>query len=186
MTRLEVAPEQPQPGVVEVRVADPHEYPAIGAVTFAAYDADYGPLREDYARQLRHPEERAGDFEIWVAVRDGEIVGTTSILRDGRGAQELQQPGELYFRLLAVSPTARRQGVGSLLVDLADRLARERGREAVVLNSGPEMYAAHALYRSLGFTRLDRRRTVTDGDGRTFEILTFSRPVARETPATQV
>lgn len=163
---------------IEVRLAHAAELARVGEVTFAAYDADYGPLSPDYIQQLRNPQDRLDDFEIWIAVdADGEILGTTSILRDGRGPAELRREDELYFRLLAVAPQARRRGVGSALVELADRLARERGKPEVVLNSGPQMFSAHALYLSLGFTLVAGRTRIVTQDGREFEILTFSRPV---------
>jgi hypothetical protein len=53
-------------------------------------------------------------------------------------------------------------------------LAGQRGLERVVMNSGPQMVGAHALYAKLGFTRLhDREREIVDG-GRTFRLLAFT------------
>ena len=53
-------------------------------------------------------------------------------------------------------------------------LARRRGLDRVVMNSGPQMVGPHALYAKLGFTRLhDREREIVDG-GRTFRLLAFA------------
>jgi ribosomal protein S18 acetylase RimI-like enzyme len=66
-------------------------------------------------------------------------------------------PGELDWRLLAVAPEARGRGLGRLLTEFMVMLAVERGLRRVVMNSGTDMLAAHALYESMGFVRLPER-----------------------------
>ncbi|WP_159607584.1 GNAT family N-acetyltransferase, partial [Agromyces humi] len=92
---------------------------------------------------------------------------------------------ELDFRLLAVDPSARGRGVGALLTRHVIELARLRGLDRVVMNSGPQMVGAHALYAKLGFSRLhDREREIVDG-GRTFRLLAFTIDVAPSSPSRQ-
>jgi ribosomal protein S18 acetylase RimI-like enzyme len=175
-----LATEPPrQASELSIRRARPEEYPAIGDLSYAAYARDY-EIGEDYARTLRHPDLRAADYEIWVAAdaATGELLGTTSILRAAPEPRGRALADELYFRLLAVAPAARRRGVGARLTMLAVDLARERGLRAVSLNSGQQMVGAHALYRSLGFERIPERDLVVGEGADAHTVYTFARPVA--------
>jgi alkanesulfonate monooxygenase SsuD/methylene tetrahydromethanopterin reductase-like flavin-dependent oxidoreductase (luciferase family)/GNAT superfamily N-acetyltransferase len=161
-----------------IRQARPEEYARVGELTHAAYARDY-TIGPDYAHQLLHPEERTNDYDIWVAedAVSGELLGTTSILRETPEARGRALDDELYFRLLAVAPSARRRGIGVRLTELAFDLARERGLRAVALNSGEDMVGAHALYRSLGFERIpDRDVHFGEGD-QVHTVYTFARAV---------
>jgi ribosomal protein S18 acetylase RimI-like enzyme len=46
-----------------------------------------------------------------------------------------------------------------LLTEHVIALARQRDLDRVVMNSGPQMTGAHALYQRLGFVRLTDRET---------------------------
>ncbi|HEV7182873.1 MAG TPA: GNAT family N-acetyltransferase [Leifsonia sp.] len=163
---------------LHIRAAAPDEYSAVGDLTHAAYTHDYADLHEDYLDQLKHPEKLLDDFDVWVAadLSDDALLGTIAILRQGHEQVARILPHELYFRLLAVHPSARGRGVGIALTEFAVEQAAARGQSAVVLNSGPEMLGAHALYRKLSFTRRSEREgTIVLPDGRELELLTFVR-----------
>jgi ribosomal protein S18 acetylase RimI-like enzyme len=157
---LEAAPRRPAPAPVVVRLADPAEHDAVGDLLERAYGADY-VLSPAYRASLHAVAERAAEHEVWVAVDDfvDALLGTVATPRAGRTISELALPGELDFRLLGVDPSARGQGIGRLLTRHVVDLARERGLVRVVMNSGPRMLPAHALYTSLGFRRLHERET---------------------------
>lgn len=173
--------DEPQASGIALRVARPDEYPAVGELSYAAYANDY-EIGEEYARTLRHPAARAAEYEIWVAedTATGELLGTTSILRGGPESRGRSRDDELYFRLLAVAPAARRRGIGARLTGLAVDVARERGLRAVALNSGQNMTGAHALYRSLGFERIPERDVIVGEGEHVHAVYTFVRPVAPE------
>lgn len=161
---------------VRIRPAADGEYGAIGALTYAAYSHDYTDLSDDYREQLKHPETLLDAFDFFVAEDEatGELVGTVAVLRVGHERVARVEPHELYFRLLATHPSARGRGIGAQLTRFAMAEARRRGRRAVVLNSGPEMLGAHALYRKLGFSRRsEREEVIVLADGRELELLTF-------------
>ncbi|GAA2047650.1 GNAT family N-acetyltransferase [Leifsonia soli] len=163
-----------------IRPAGPDEYPAIGELTHAAYTTDYTDLSPHYRDELKHPEALLDDFEFFVAedTGTGQLLGTIALLRPGRdqGGQIAQD--ELYFRLLATHPSARGRGIGIALTQFALDQAAQRGQRAVVMNSGPVMVGAHALYRKLGFRREpDREGIVELPDGRSLQLLTFVRDV---------
>jgi ribosomal protein S18 acetylase RimI-like enzyme len=108
------------------------------------------------------------------------LLGTVTAPLPGGHISELGQDGELDFRLLAVAPSARRRGLGRLLVEHMITLAAERGAVRVVMNSGPEMTGAHQLYYSMGFSRLTERETRTV-PGHTQPLLAFGYEVSNGT-----
>lgn len=59
---------------------------------------------------------------------------------------------------LAVAPTARRRGIGSMLLDAALATARTRGAIAVYLEVRDSNESARSLYASRGFVQVTRRR----------------------------
>jgi predicted thioesterase/ribosomal protein S18 acetylase RimI-like enzyme len=142
---------------VVVRRATPADHDAIGELTVAAY-ADFTDGPEDgYIDHLRDAARRDREAELWVAERDGEILGTVTLTPEGSAWRETAQQGEGEFRMLAVSPAARRQGVGETLTQLVIDRFRELGAHAVVLSSLDEMTAAHRVYERLGFRRVPER-----------------------------
>jgi GNAT superfamily N-acetyltransferase len=74
--------------------------------------------------------------------------------------------------------------VGEALTRHVIALARERGSHRVVMNSGPEMTGAHALYAKLGFQRLPEREGAWEVQpGRWIELYTFGYDLAPEPAA---
>ncbi|HKV50560.1 MAG TPA: ribosomal protein S18-alanine N-acetyltransferase [Gemmatimonadaceae bacterium] len=59
---------------------------------------------------------------------------------------------------LAVSSTARRRGIGSMLLDAAVATARARGAVTVYLEVRDSNQSARSLYASRGFMQVTRRR----------------------------
>ncbi len=149
-----------------VRLMRPAEVDRVAELAVGAYLADYD-LSHDYLASIADVGPRAREHEVWVAQdrATGALLGTVATPRSGGHLSDLGRPGELDFRLLAVDPAARGQGVGALLTGYVIELARLRGLERVVLNSGADMVAAHRLYQRLGFTRLPERTSLLS-DGR--------------------
>jgi ribosomal protein S18 acetylase RimI-like enzyme len=139
---------------VTVRPAHDAEHARVGELTYEAYaaggfvDADSG-----YADVLRNAAARAGSAELYVAEVDGALVGTVTFCPQGSAFCELAVDGEGEFRMLAVLPQARRQGVARALVGACVERARELGYSALVLSSMPSQTEAHRLYEKLGFRR---------------------------------
>lgn len=146
-----------------IRLVRPAEHEAVAESLLAAYEHDY-EIGDAYRRALRDVPARARAHETWVAVdrADGRVLGSVVTGRPGELITPIGRPGELDFRFLGVDPSARRRGLGRLLVEHVLTLARLRGATRVVMNSGGRMYAAHALYRAMGFAVLDERVRVRD------------------------
>ncbi len=165
---------------VSIRQATAADLPAVGELTFAAYTFDYPELPADYQLSLRHPEELLAEYDIWIAEDDSGFVGVVSV-RHAPGQPGWIEDDELYFRLLAVSPDARRRGIAQALIAHVFTLAAAAGKVRVSMNSGPEMLGAHALYRRLGFIEPPgRQHDITEDDGHVFHLHTFVRDVETE------
>ncbi|GAA1965595.1 GNAT family N-acetyltransferase [Agromyces allii] len=165
-----------------VRLVRDDEIDAVAALSVRAYEYAY-ELSDEYRASIADVAPRAVEHQVWVAAdaTTGELLGSVATPRRGSTISPLAQPGELDFRLLAVDPPARGRGVGEELTRLAIELARLRGLDRVVMNSGPQMTGAHRLYAKLGFDRLhDREREIVDGDRR-FLLLAFTIDVPRAT-----
>lgn len=81
--------------------------------------------------------------QIFVAIRDEEVLGTCAIAPHGPGVAEIVK--------LAVAPAARGQGLGRRLVEACLAHAREHGIRRVVLLSSTRLGSALKLYVALGF-----------------------------------
>jgi ribosomal protein S18 acetylase RimI-like enzyme len=145
---------------VILRLADPSdadEIAAVGALTVEAYLADgyLGGAEDGYVDHLRAAADRARDAELAVAVDEGSgaVLGTVTYCRAGTPWAEVSGDGEAEFRMLAVAPTARGQGVGEALATWCIDRARADGCHAVVLSTLPVMHPAHRIYQRLGFVR---------------------------------
>nr|WP_162241230.1 GNAT family N-acetyltransferase [Leifsonia sp. Leaf325] len=163
---------------VLVRLVRPDEYEAAADLSERAYTSEYD-ITETYRTSIRQIAERAAEHQVWVAVdtTTGTLLGAVATPRPGHSISPLARHGELDFRLLAVDPPARGRGIGALLTRHVIELARLRGLDHVVMNSGQQMVGAHRLYEKLGFGRLpEREGTITEG-GRTIQLLAFTIPV---------
>jgi ribosomal protein S18 acetylase RimI-like enzyme len=139
---------------VIVREALPQEMEAIGALRVRAYQAQ-GLLAADppYARVLRSLGAD-GHGTVLVAAEDREILGTVMLEPWHDGSEVARGGDEAEVRALAVAPSAQRRGVARALMRAAMDLAAMTGAARLLLCTRPEMAAAQALYRSLGFGRL--------------------------------
>ncbi|MEV6717003.1 GNAT family N-acetyltransferase [Lentzea sp. NPDC051208] len=142
-----------------IRPATEADLQAVGSVTLEAYVADgVVDAHDSYAAVLSDAESRFRDAELLVAQDEsGTVLGSVTVVRPGTPYAEISRPGELEFRMLAVSAAARGRGVGEALVRAVFDKARAAGVTHVVLSSSEKMLAAHRLYERLGFTRLPER-----------------------------
>lgn len=165
-----------------IRLVRTEEYERAGEVTAEAYLSSYGTLSDEYVASLRDVAGRVRQGDVWVAVEPGgDILGTVWVARPNRPLAEVARPGETDFRQLAVAPAARGRGIGEALTRQVIDLARARGSHRVVMNSGPEMTGAHALYAKLGFVRLSEREGQWEVQpGRWIELYTFGYDLAPE------
>ncbi len=144
---------------MQVRRARPEDHEAIGEATVAAYEDFLTGAEDFYIEHLRDAGSRDRDAELWVAEDEqtGEVLGAVTLCPVGSPWREIGADDEAEFRMLAVAPAAQRRGVGSALLDLVVRRAREEGARGIVLSSLAEMSAAHRIYEREGFERVPDR-----------------------------
>jgi ribosomal protein S18 acetylase RimI-like enzyme len=151
------APAAANPAAIEVRVARPEEYAAVGALVADTYE-DEGFVRGPYLATLRDAAGRAAQADLLVAVgAGGALLGTVTYVPGGTPFANTSQPGEAEFRMLAVAPGARRRGVGERLIAACLSRARADGYPRIVISTDQAMRAAHRLYERLGFARVPDR-----------------------------
>jgi len=138
----------------QVRPDEPEELEAIGRLTTEVYVGG-GFIDPDaaYVRKLTDTARRAHDAEVWVAVLDGEVIGSVTFCPVGSPYREIGRNDEAEFRMLVVSPAARGRGIGQALVELCVTRARELGYAGIRMSTMDKMSSAHRIYERLGFTR---------------------------------
>ena len=145
---------------LHIRNARPSDRNAIQKVTLSAYQ-EYARLMpahwEGYRENIVATLADVKPAEQIVAEEDGAIMGTVLLYPVGtlfttRG----EDPVPLAWpevRLLAVTPAARRQGIGAALMRECVRRARRSGASVLTLHTTDVMEAAMRLYEKMGFSR---------------------------------
>ena len=143
---------------LNVRPVSEREYDAAGRLVVSAYEALPGAhLSDEYATLLADVGRRALEAEVLVAVGP-ELVGCVTFVPGPSSPwAEGLLADEAGVRMLAVEPTAQGQGVGRALLGACIARARQLGRTGLFLHSTPWMHAAHHLYETAGFQRVQAR-----------------------------
>ncbi|MGC8475373.1 MAG: GNAT family N-acetyltransferase [Acetobacteraceae bacterium] len=135
-----------------LRPARPEDAPAVTALVRAAY-ARWVPLLG------REPAPMTADYPGLIA------AGAVSLLEDSGvllGVLVLiTEPDALMVENVAVAPAAQRRGLGAMLLDEADRVARAAGRDRMRLYTNAAMGANIAYYARRGF--VETRRVTEHG-----------------------
>ena len=92
---------------------------------------------------------------VFVAEADGDIVGFVTVSERISFAGER----EAYVGWLVVRAGLDRRGIGSTLMDVAERWAIDRRVSSITLETGAANHAARGLYQSLGYEEEDIRLT---------------------------
>ncbi len=128
---------------MDLRPAQSCDLPALSSLV---EQLGYSPtsIKDLFALYSKGPS-----MGLWVATHEGKVVGCLAfhVLKQFHGGN--------LFRIvsLIVDAAYRRRGVGRLLIELAEKEAREKGCEAVELTSAlrrkPD--GSHEFYRQLGY-----------------------------------
>jgi GNAT superfamily N-acetyltransferase len=139
---------------MEIRQVRPDELDAVGRLTVEVYVGEgFIDPGAGYVDELTDTARRAHDAEVWVAVVDGEILGSVTFCPVGSLYREIGRNDEGEFRMLVVSPAARGHGIGKALVELCLTRARELGYAGIRMSTMDRMTSAHRVYERLGFAR---------------------------------
>ena len=147
-----------------IRNAKPGEFEEIGKLMVMVYSQLEGFPKEfeqpAYYDMLANIGEltKKPNTELLVAVSsNGKIVGAVVYFSDmkfyGSGGTATKEQNASGFRLLAVNPSARGQGIGKLLSIECIRKAREHQTKQVIIHTTNAMQVAWKMYENLGFKR---------------------------------
>ena len=142
---------------VTLRPARPADAASIAACVCEAYvhyieriGKQPGPMLDDYDEVVRHSQ-------VHVAIAAERVVGAIVLQVTGEG---------FYVDNVSVRPAAKGQGVGRLLLELAESEARKQGYASLYLATHERMTENRALYARAGYVEYDRR--VVNGYPRVF------------------
>ena len=133
---------------VTVREIEERDYLPVAAIWRDVLDipnATDDAVAETYEK-MKHDSR----YRTFVAETDGKVVGlvtTAEVLAIGH------PDGYLKMNGLGVLPEYRGQGIGKLLLDRVEKLARETGTLYIGLASGMGRTEAHSFYEHLGYRK---------------------------------
>ncbi len=136
---------------IHIREATPGDLPQI-LTLIAQPDMDDGvSLSMDEANGLVERIFNNPDHHLYVAVCNGEIVGTFALIL----IQHLSHKGarSAIVEDVVVRTEWQRLGVGRKMMAFAAEQGRKLGCYKLVLSSGKQRDRAHKFYESLGFER---------------------------------
>jgi len=113
--------------------------------SFAYMDGVIDPPSSAHRLTLENLAEKARVEIAFVALDGDEIVGCLFC--------RPEPPACLYVGKLCVSPNAQGKGIGSVLLEQAEALARELALPALRLETRIELIANHAKFAAWGFVK---------------------------------
>ena len=135
---------------MQIRIATLDDAMSIASVLYEAfveYESSY--TREAFAAATLTDEEiqnRMSEGPVWIALQHDTIVGTVSVVPRNEG---------LYVQSVAILPSARGQGIGTLLLECVQEFATRHHYERLFLDTAPFLTRAIRLYEQFGFRRSD-------------------------------
>ena len=147
-----------------VRNAKPEEFAEIGNLMVLVYSQLDGFPKPNEQPAYYQMLSNIGDqtkkpcTELLVAITtDGKIAGGVVYFSDmqyyGSGGTATKEKNASGFRLLAVDPTYRGQGIGKLLTLECIKKAKEDKTQCVVIHTTKAMQTAWKMYEKIGFKR---------------------------------
>jgi len=91
------------------------------------------------------------DYTLYVAERDGEVVGSFALLVM-HNLGHLGTPSAIVEDVV-VAPTFQERGIGKAMMQFALETCRDKGCYKLMLSSNARREQAHAFYEALGFER---------------------------------
>jgi len=147
-----------------IRNAKPSEFEEIGKLMVQVYSQLEGFPKEkeqpEYYKVLSNIGELTNNpgTELLIAVSpDNKIAGGVVYFSNmqyyGSGGTATKEQNAAGFRLLAVDPLTRGQGIGKLLVNECIRKAKDKKLSPVIIHSTKAMQVAWHMYEAMGFVR---------------------------------
>jgi ribosomal protein S18 acetylase RimI-like enzyme len=158
-------PELQAPQGVDIARAVAEDFEAVAALWTEAY-VDLGDGSRTVPYRVEEVEDSARDGALFVALQGSQIVGAVAIYLPGDEGGAVRSDDEAEVSRLAVSVSARRQGIARSLLAHCHELAAASPAVATALWSRPTQVDAHRLYESLGYRRVPERDCDDSSGGR--------------------
>jgi len=131
---------------VIIRDAQPED---VEELTSLMTDLGYPTTLEEFKVRFENISAHP-DYRTIVAIANGEMVGMAGLSKN-----IFYEMNGNYMRILAfvVKRSARKLGIGKILIEASERWAREQGLHTVVISSGnrAERDTAHVFYQKMGY-----------------------------------
>lgn len=139
---------------VEIRAAtmDDLDQLVVQWIDLAAGQREYGSHLRTESNRTRISElfaRRIAQDEAWIARSGDRIVGFVTFTMTGSTFAKSVSRG--VIQNLYVVPEARGEGVGTQLLDVAERVLAEDGADAIVLEAMVDNDSARQFYRARGY-----------------------------------
>jgi GNAT superfamily N-acetyltransferase len=125
------------------------EYSDLEELTALMTDLGYPATLPEFTARFENISAHL-DYRTIVAVADGAIVGMAGLSKN-----IFYEMNGNYMRILAfvVKQSARKLGIGKMLIEAAESWALRQGLHTVMVSSGnrTERDAAHVFYQKMGY-----------------------------------
>ncbi|MEN1935927.1 GNAT family N-acetyltransferase [Paenibacillus sp. 102] len=128
-----------------IRKATANDIEALCSLTKELKGSDIS--HADMQNRLQFIEMSPFDF-LYVYEEDNEIFGFLGF-RIRENLEDITRYGEIS--IISVDSTARRKGIGQILMKYAEQLAKEHNCIGTWLVSGTQRTEAHPFYKKLGY-----------------------------------
>jgi GNAT superfamily N-acetyltransferase len=128
-------------------VAEPYDSSAATALI--------ARVQEEYVERYGGPDSTPIDPGEFVPPAGGFLVGYLDGVAVAMGGVRRYEPGVVEIKRMYVVPEVRGQGLSRVMLAALEDLARERGADRVVLETGLKQPEAMRLYESSGYERID-------------------------------
>jgi N-acetylglutamate synthase-like GNAT family acetyltransferase len=145
---------------VIIRQARAEDDAAIGELLVDAFLVQYAKklpevvYDDDRKAALRSVAQKRQVAHVWVAEKNGKVIGTVAIFPPGAKHSEAWSPDAADLRHLATSPEVHGQGYSQPLMDVAEAKARELGARVVQLHVRRGAHGVGRLYLKRGYVRV--------------------------------
>ncbi len=132
---------------------------AIGELLVESFVTSYArklpevTVTEPRKAELRDVAGKRGLAKIWVAEREGVVVGTVTVWPPGAPKSEAWIKNAADLRQLAVASSLRGGGVSAQLMELAESWAREQKCAGVCLHVRRSAVGVRRVYEMRGYLR---------------------------------
>ena len=133
---------------ISVRAAHGGDAPAAAACVNAAFEPYVERIGKPPAPMLSDYVALAAEGKVWVAERDGRVVGVLV---------QYETEDGFYIDTVAALPEMHGTGVGRALLQFAEGEARARGFESIYLCTNSRMMENQVFYPRIGYVEYDRR-----------------------------